>query len=152
MSESNNESETSSISESAHNLMWLAANSPESINQQYRRLTGNDIDDASSSEDDDEEEIDEDAEEDGAEEVEEVAEAGSRHSEDDDWVYPTNSKRNQSYMVRFMRHKLKASFAKDHVFTKGEILAIRPVHIRRWLNKLAYGTETPASNDHPTGY
>jgi hypothetical protein len=59
-----------------------------------------------------------------------------------DWVYGEN-KKNQSYMVKFMSYKSNTVYPHDRQFTKEGILAIRPGHVRCWLNQLAYHTPMP---------
>jgi hypothetical protein len=107
----------------------------------------------SDSDDDDEEEAptdDEDEEED-EEEHQEEEEDRPTSEEEDDWVYPSN-KKHQSYLVKCMRFTKNAHFDKNHRFTKADLLSLRPVHIRRWLNQLAYHTPTPGPDDKPTHY
>ena len=78
-------------------------------------------------------------------------EATEAQEEDDDWVYGEN-KKHQSYMVHFMRFKDGVNYAKNHRFEKEDLLAIRPMHVRRWLNQLAYHTPTPGPDDRPLYY
>jgi hypothetical protein len=84
------------------------------------------------------------------EEVPEEPPADDDASEDD-WVYGEN-KKHQSYMVNFMRFKDGVHYAKDTYFTKEQLLAIRPVHVRRWLNQLAYHKTAPTPDDKPVHY
>jgi hypothetical protein len=55
-------------------------------------------------------------------------------------------------MANFMRFKDGVHYAKDTQFTKEQLLAIRPVHVRRWLNQLAYHKAVPTPNDKPVYY
>jgi hypothetical protein len=93
-----------------------------------------------------------DAEEHNDELQEEAPEPpGDEEGSVDDWVYGEN-KKHQSYMVKFMSYKNNTVYPHDRQFTKEEILAIRPGHVRRWLNQLAYHTPTPGPNDKPLYY
>jgi hypothetical protein len=76
---------------------------------------------------------------------------GDDDASEDDWVYGEN-KKHQSYMVQFMRFKDGVHYAKDTQFTKEQLLAIRPVHVRHWLNQLAYHKTAPAPDDKPLYY
>jgi hypothetical protein len=57
-------------------------------------------------------------------------------NEEDDWVYPNKPK--QQHLVSLMRYMYNRQFPADTKFTKEQLLAVQPHHIRCWLNKRAY--------------
>lgn len=67
----------------------------------------------------------------------------------DDWVFPRNQKKYHSVLIRFMRFKDDINYQKGYIFSKEEMLTIRPVHVRKWLNQLAFGVPKPAPDDRP---
>jgi hypothetical protein len=79
------------------------------------------------------------------------AEAPQIQGRDDEWVFPT-SKKNQNYLVSFMRFANGEQYNMNHQFTKPQLLAIKPYHVCRWLNQLAYHTPTPGHDDRPISY
>jgi hypothetical protein len=88
-----------------------------------------------------------------AEESEEEADEDEddEDDEDEDWFYPED-KNNQHYIVSFMKYTKKIEYHKDYKFNKQELLTIKPCHVRRWLNFLAYGTPKPRQQHRPTRY
>jgi hypothetical protein len=50
-----------------------------------------------------------------------------------------------------MHNRLDNVYPKDHVFTKEELLAVQPHHIRTWMNWRAYGMTNPDNNAPVTG-
>ena len=65
------------------------------------------------------------------------------------WTYPIN-KSYQHYIVSFMKFKYKQPFAKDHQFSKQQLLDITPKDVRRWLLYRAYKTtKQPGPNERP---
>jgi hypothetical protein len=70
---------------------------------------------------------------------------------DDDWIYQSN-KKYQAYIVKCMSFTLNQPFAKEHHFSKQQLLDLKPVHIRRWLNQLACHTPTPGPDERPLYY
>jgi hypothetical protein len=84
------------------------------------------------------------------EEVPEKPPADNDASEDD-WVYRDN-KKHQPYILNFMRFKDGVHNVEDTQFTKEQLFAIRPEHLRRWLNQLAYHKTAPTPDDMPLYY
>ena len=85
--------------------------------------------------------------------VQEGEEEEAEDDEDDheDWTYVRNPKYDH-FMIRFMSFKDRTTYPKDVMFTKDQVLAIRPHHVRKWLTHLAYKTITPGANDLPIHY
>jgi hypothetical protein len=61
----------------------------------------------------------------------------------DDWVYPRNKPTQQHH---------NRTFNTNQCFTKAQLLAVRPFHIRGWLCNRAYHTPNPGPNDRPIYY
>jgi hypothetical protein len=73
--------------------------------------------------------------------------------DDEDWEFP-ESRKYQPYLIHCMSYlhdRLHNPYPKDTIFTKEELLAIQPHHIRKWMNLRAYGEATPNANAHITG-
>jgi hypothetical protein len=52
-------------------------------------------------------------------------------------------------MRRFMNWKDSREYAEGFVFSEARCLEIRPNHIVRYMNLLAYGREVPGPTDKP---
>jgi hypothetical protein len=64
-------------------------------------------------------------------------------------MYPKNNT-YQPYIVLFMSFTHNRTYyPRNAEFTKQQLLAIKPHHIKKWLNKLAYNTSTATDNDRP---
>jgi hypothetical protein len=77
-----------------------------------------------------------------------VAGAGNAAVEEDVWVFPEN-REYKGYLVHFMsflHNRLVDKYPNDAVFSKEELLAIQPHHIRKWMNLRAYGMINPPDN------
>jgi hypothetical protein len=82
------------------------------------------------------------------EEDEDEEQRSAESSDDDGWTYPKN-KIYQPYIVSFMSFTHNRTYPKNAEFTKQQLLSIKPHHVKKWLNKLAYNTATPTENDRP---
>jgi hypothetical protein len=134
--------------EAAHFLEDLRNGGSSNASDDERIALLNDDD----TESDDEEGADVEAEEEAEEEEEEdTGEIEEPDEDEDDWVYPSN-KKHQASLVKFMRFTKNQHYDKDHRFSKADLLSLKPMHIRRWLNQLAYQTPTPGADDKPLYY
>ena len=71
-------------------------------------------------------------------------------NEQDGWVYPVGHI-YQPYIVKFMSFFHGAyPYEADHVFTREELLEIRPNDVKRFLNVKAYNDPDPTEAMRPT--
>lgn len=68
---------------------------------------------------------------------------------DDGWVYRINEL-HQPYIVDCMKFVLGQPFEKTAIFTREQLVALRPVDIVRWLQNRAYGKPDITDQDRPT--
>jgi hypothetical protein len=61
----------------------------------------------------------------------------------------TAEEQYEPHMRRFMNWKDSREYAEGFVFSEAQCLEIRPNHIVRYMNLLAYGTEVPGPTDKP---
>jgi hypothetical protein len=73
--------------------------------------------------------------------------------DEDDWVFPHNTifKPYLLDLMSFAHNRVNNKYPKETVFSKEDLLAIQPHHIRRWLNWRAYGVTNPDDNARVTG-
>jgi hypothetical protein len=67
-------------------------------------------------------------------------------SDDDGWTYPKNET-YQPYIVLFMSFTHNTTYPATAEFTKVQLLAIKPHHVKRWFNNIVYHTPTPTEQD-----
>jgi hypothetical protein len=67
---------------------------------------------------------------------------------DDGWTYPKNET-YQPYIVSFMSFTHNRTYPATTEFTKEQLLAIKPHHVKKWLNNRAYHTPMPTEQDRP---
>lgn len=73
--------------------------------------------------------------------------------DEDDWVFP-HSAVYKPYLLHFMsfvHNRLNDIYPKETVFSKEDLLAVQPHHMRKWMNWRAYGVTNPNDNAPVTG-
>ena len=70
---------------------------------------------------------------------------------DDDWVYPKNHvyQRSISELMSFVDGRTENPYSRNEQFTKDQLLALRPSHIRRFMLYKAFKTDNPGDDDMP---
>ena len=71
--------------------------------------------------------------------------------EDEDWVYPRHHKK-QAYIIECMSLKhgrIDDPYPRDTIFTKEQLLELRPSDIRAYCNWKAFGNPYPDEKDMP---
>ena len=68
---------------------------------------------------------------------------------DDEWTYTIN-KYHQAYVVDCMKFFEGRHYPKDAVFTRAQLMALKPKDICRWLKNRAYGKPDITDDDRPT--
>ena len=69
-------------------------------------------------------------------------------TDDTNWVYPVRPG-YQAPMVEFMNYVQGATFTKAKIFTKTELLRLKPKHVSAFLNFKAYGMAKPSTASRP---
>jgi hypothetical protein len=74
-------------------------------------------------------------------------------SGEDVWVFPDNAdyKPYLLHFMSFLHNRIPNPYPKETIFTKNELLAVQPHHVRRWMNLRAYGLTDPSDNLAATG-
>jgi hypothetical protein len=62
----------------------------------------------------------------------------------------TTAEQYAPYLRRFMQWKHGRLYDEGHIFTQEELLAIRPIHLVRYMSLVAYDKEEPGPDDKPT--
>jgi hypothetical protein len=75
--------------------------------------------------------------------------------DEEDWVFPDNDKHKYKpyllHLMSFLHNRLDDPYPKATEFSKEDLLAIQPHHIRKWMNIRAYGNERPTDDALVTG-
>jgi hypothetical protein len=82
-----------------------------------------------------------------------AAPAPALDDDHDEWVFP-RSRDYIPYLVHlmsFLHNRSDNPYPKATTFSKEQLLAIQPHHVRRWMTLRAYGTVNPGDDAHVTG-
>jgi hypothetical protein len=83
-----------------------------------------------------------------------AAAAPADHNLDEEaWVFPDRPeyKHYLLHFMSFLHNRLPDPYPKETTFTKEQLLAVQPHHVRKWLNLRAYGLTDPAEHLAATG-
>jgi hypothetical protein len=82
-----------------------------------------------------------------------VAVAVAPPLDEDDWVFPHSTvyKPYLLDLMSFVHNRVNNKYPKETAFSKEDLLAIQPHHIRRWLKWRGYGVTSPDDNARVTG-
>ena len=73
--------------------------------------------------------------------------------DNEDWTFP-HSNVYLPYLLHlmsFLHGRLANPYPKETVFSKEQLLAIQPFHVRRWMNLRAFGVINPSEDAIVTG-